>query len=347
MGLVGGLRGSHQEPARLILIYRFLFRVFFVRLDPEFAHELVAGAMKVASALGLLRAKKTANSETVMGLEFENTIGMAAGFDKNGTLIRPLHALGFGHVEIGTVTPVGQPGNLKPRLFRLPRNSSLINRMGFNNDGAEAVAARVAELRAKYKTLPVIGINIGKNKTTSEQNAVNDYRTATRVLAPVADYLVINVSSPNTQGLRDLQRVAALRPILEAVQSESSEKPVLLKIAPDLATDEIVEILQLAVELELAGLVLSNTTISRDGLLDEANLHEIGGLSGPPLTTRALDTLVMARKIVPASMVLISVGGLTDKADFDNRISLGADLVQGYTGFVYAGPLWAKRLTKT
>jgi len=329
------------------LIYRFLFKVFFVRLDPEFAHELVAGAMKIAAALGILRAKKAAKTSTVMGLEFENSIGMAAGFDKNGTLIRPLHALGFGHVEIGTVTPVGQQGNPKPRLFRLPKNLSLINRMGFNNDGAEAVASRVGELRAKHKNLPIIGINIGKNKTTSEQDAASDYQTATRLLAPVADYLVINVSSPNTQGLRDLQRVAALRPILEAVQTESGEKPVLLKIAPDLATEEVVEILQLAVELKLAGLVLSNTTISREGLVDEANIDQTGGLSGPPLAARALDTLVMARKVVPESMVLISVGGLTDTADFNQRISLGADLVQGYTGFVYAGPLWARRLTRS
>ncbi|MDG2497165.1 MAG: quinone-dependent dihydroorotate dehydrogenase [Aquiluna sp.] len=329
------------------MFYRFLFRVFFVRLDPEIAHELVAWAMKLASSLGLLRAKRVAKTQTIMGIDFENALGMAAGFDKNGTLIRPLHALGFGHVEIGTVTPVAQGGNPQPRLFRLPKNKSLINRMGFNNDGAEVVARRVKTLRMKHKNLPVIGINIGKNKSTSELDAASDYQMAAKLLAPVADYLVINVSSPNTQGLRDLQRVSALRPILEAVQSESGDKPVLLKIAPDLANDEILEILQLAIELSLAGLVLSNTTISREGLISEANVEQTGGLSGPPLASKALKTLKLVRELSPASMVLISVGGLTDRADFTGRISSGANLVQGYTGFVYAGPLWARRLTRS
>jgi len=328
------------------LLYRFLFRVVFVRLNPEVAHELVAGAMKFLSAVGFLRAKKSETTKTVMGLEFANLLGMAAGFDKNGTLIRPLHALGFGHVEIGTVTPVSQPGNPKPRLFRLPKNKSLINRMGFNNDGAAAVAARVSSLRLKNQNLPIIGVNIGKNKNTSEENAAADYLEATRLLAPVADYLVINVSSPNTQGLRDLQRVSALRPVLEAVLTAAGKKPVLLKIAPDLEVEEILEILHLASSLELAGLVISNTTVSREGLVSEADTGEQGGLSGPPLAKRALETLILARATVPASMVLVSVGGLSDAADFRNRLALGADLVQGYTGFVYAGPLWARRLTK-
>ena len=189
-------------------------------------------------------------------------------------------------------------------------------------------------------------MNIGKNKNTSEENAAADYLEATRLLAPVADYLVINVSSPNTQGLRDLQRVSALRPVLEAVLTAAGKKPVLLKIAPDLEVEEILEILHLASSLELAGLVISNTTVSREGLVSEADTGEQGGLSGPPLAKRALETLILARATVPASMVLVSVGGLSDAADFRNRLALGADLVQGYTGFVYAGPLWARRLTK-
>jgi dihydroorotate dehydrogenase len=327
------------------LLYRFFFKAFFTRLDPEFAHELVVTGLRLLSGLGLIRAGKARDDISTLGLHFENRLGMAAGFDKNGILIKALHALGFGHVEIGTVTPLPQPGNPKPRLFRLPKNQGLINRMGFNNEGAEAVAARIAKLRKDNQRLPIIGINIGKNKSTSQELAHRDYGVATKTLAPVADYLVVNVSSPNTAGLRDLQQVAELRPILRAVLAAAGNVPVLLKIAPDLIDADIEAIASLVVEMNLAGMVATNTTISRENLIAESNTAEPGGLSGPILAERSTEVLKLIRKLLPATMTVISVGGVLTKDDYSERLSLGADLVQGYTGFVYAGPLWAKRLT--
>ncbi|WP_415274793.1 quinone-dependent dihydroorotate dehydrogenase [Aquiluna sp. Uisw_065] len=326
-------------------MYRFFFKAFFAKLDPEFAHELVVTALRFLSGVGVIRAGKARDEIGVLGLQFENRLGMAAGFDKNGILIKALHALGFGHVEIGTVTPLPQLGNPKPRLFRLPKNQSLINRMGFNNEGAVSVAARIAKLRKTNQRLPIIGVNIGKNKTTSQELAAEDYRLAAKTLAPVADYLVVNVSSPNTAGLRDLQQVAELRPILVAVLAEAQNVPVLLKIAPDLIDSDIEAIASLVVELKLAGMVATNTTISRENLITESNEAEPGGLSGPILAERSTEVLKLLGKLLPSSMTVISVGGVMTKSDYAGRISMGADLVQGYTGFVYAGPFWAKRLT--
>lgn len=328
------------------MLYRFIFRAFFQKLDPEFAHELVVAGLKAARILGLLRAPKPKHSCAVMGLNFENLLGMAAGFDKNGQLIRELHALGFGHVEIGTVTPRAQPGNPKPRLFRLPKNRALINRMGFNNEGADVVAERIRTLRNSGVPLPVIGINIGKNKDTSAQDAASDYELAANKLAPLADYLVINVSSPNTAGLRDLQQVDALRPILTAVLKVSGSTPVLLKIAPDLATSDIEAVTALVNELNLAGMVATNTTISRANLIAEANTAELGGLSGPMLQERALEVLDLIRAGLAKDKTVISVGGVFTRSDLQQRIDRGADIVQGYTGFVYGGPAWAKSLTR-
>jgi len=324
---------------------RFFFKAFFAKLDPEVAHELVVTAWRCLSGVGVIRAGKARDEISVLGLQFENRLGMAAGFDKNGILIKALHALGFGHVEIGTVTPLPQLGNPKPRLFRLPKNQSLINRMGFNNEGAVSVAARIAKLRKTNQRLPIIGVNIGKNKTTSQELAAEDYRLAAKTLAPVADYLVVNVSSPNTAGLRDLQQVAELRPILVAVLAEAQNVPVLLKIAPDLIDSDIEAIASLVVELKLAGMVATNTTISRENLITESNEAEPGGLSGPILAERSTEVLKLLGKLLPSSMTVISVGGVMTKSDYAGRISMGADLVQGYTGFVYAGPFWAKRLT--
>jgi dihydroorotate dehydrogenase len=340
---------TSRRPSRALgaskLLYRFFFKAFFTRLDPEFAHELVVTGLRFLSGLGLIRAGKARDDISTLGLHFENRLGMAAGFDKNGILIKALHALGFGHVEIGTVTPLPQPGNPKPRLFRLPKNQGLINRMGFNNEGAEAVAARIAKLRKDNQRLPIIGINIGKNKSTSQELAHRDYGVATKTLAPVADYLVVNVSSPNTAGLRDLQQVDELRPILRAVLAAAGNVPVLLKIAPDLIDADIEAIASLVVEMNLAGMVATNTTISRENLIAESNTAEPGGLSGTILAERSTEVLKLIRKLLPATMIVISVGGVLTKDDYSERLSLGADLVQGYTGFVYAGPLWAKRLT--
>lgn len=327
------------------MLYRFFFKTFFTKLDPEFAHELVVTALRFLSGVGVIRAGKARDDINILGLQFENRLGMAAGFDKNGILIKALHALGFGHVEIGTVTPLPQPGNPKPRLFRLPKNQSLINRMGFNNEGAVSVAARIAKLRRTEQRLPIIGINIGKNKTTSQELAAQDYGLAAKTLAPVADYLVVNVSSPNTAGLRDLQQVTELRPILVAVLAEAENVPVLLKIAPDLIDSDIEAIASLVVELNMAGMVATNTTISRRNLITESNEAEPGGLSGPILADRSTEILKLLGKLLPSSMTVISVGGVMTKSDYAERISMGADLVQGYTGFVYAGPFWAKRLT--
>ena len=326
------------------MLYRLIFNLVFKRMNPEVAHEFVVFGLKTLSNLGLLRAKKTSSSVQVMGIDFENRFGMAAGFDKNAELIRPLHALGFSHVEIGTVTRRAQPGNPKPRMFRLPEANSLINRMGFNNDGADEVAERIARLRSSGATLPIIGINIGKNKDTSAQDAPSDYGYCTELLGPLADYLVVNVSSPNTPGLRDLQQVESLRPILQAVVAASSEKPVLVKIAPDLSDEDIVAVCRLATELGLEGVVATNTTITRDSVAGQRNAEESGGLSGPVLLPRSLSVVKMVREQLGPDKTIIGVGGISSREDYLEMLKAGADLVQAYTGFVYGGPLWPRRV---
>ena len=325
-------------------MYRFLFDVFLKRLDPEFAHHLGALTLKVMFALRLVRPS---NGEEVVvaGISFPNRIGMAAGFDKDAKLVRQLHALGFGHVEVGTVTAQAQPGNPKPRLFRIPEHRALINRMGFNNEGADAVAARLAALRASGAKLPVIGVNIGKTKVVELEDAAADYRYSAEKLAPYADYLAVNVSSPNTPGLRKLQQASSLRPILEAVIEHSGDKPVFVKIAPDVTDDEAIEIAQLSKELGLSGIIATNSTVTRDGI-DSEKASETGGLSGPVLAERSKELLRVLRNELPKEMAIISVGGIESAADVRERLDLGADLVQGYTGFIYFGPFWAKSLTR-
>lgn len=325
-------------------MYKLIFGLFFSRLDPEFAHHLVVAGLRAASKLGLLSSRKRAKPVTVLGLDFENRLGMAAGFDKNANLILPLHALGFGHVEIGTVTAVAQPGNPKPRMFRLTNQRALINRMGFNNDGADVIAERLRQLRKNSSRLPVIGINIGKSKVVDAQNAVSDYRYSAKLLAPLADYLVVNVSSPNTPGLRDLQQTSALRPILQAVQDEAGRVPVLVKLAPDLSNEDLTEILHLIRELGLSGVIAANTTIRRDFDADPAILAQSGGLSGPMLFPRMVEMLRLIRSELDSSFVVIAVGGIETRAQAQECVNLGADLVQAYTGLVYGGPRWPKRV---
>ena len=325
-------------------MYRFLFNVFLKRLDPEFAHHLGAWTLKAMFALRLIRPS-SGQEVVVAGISFPNRIGMAAGFDKDAKLVRQLHAVGFGHVEIGTVTAQAQPGNPRPRLFRIPEQRALINRMGFNNEGADAVAARLAALRAWGTKLPVIGVNIGKTKVVELKDAAGDYRYSAEKLAPYADYLAVNVSSPNTPGLRELQQIASLRPILEAVVEKSGGKPVFVKIAPDVTNEEAIEIAQLSEELGLAGIIATNTTITRDGI-DSEVAKESGGLSGPVLAERSKELLKVIRNKLPKEMAIISVGGIETAAHVNERLELGADLVQGYTGFVYFGPFWAKSLTR-
>lgn len=335
-------------------LYRALFRTVLVRMDPETAHH---AAMLVIRAVGAsprvayrLRRRTTRGARTVaaMGIDFPTAFGLAAGFDKNAVGLRGLGALGFGHVEIGTVTAKAQPGNPKPRLFRLPADKALINRMGFNNDGAEVVAARLARLRRRGG-LPVVGVNIGKSRVTAVEDAVDDYRVSARLLGPLADYLVVNVSSPNTPGLRGLQELDLLEPLLAAVLAECGTTPLLVKIAPDLEDDAVRHIGALAGRLGLAGVVATNTTIGREGLrtpADRVAAMGAGGLSGPPVAARSFEVLRILREALPAGATLISVGGVATAADVRARLDAGADLVQGYTAFLYRGPGWAAALNR-
>jgi dihydroorotate dehydrogenase len=327
-------------------MYRALFDHGFRRLDAEKAHRLGFRAIRAARPV---LARRSTPGETVetMGLSFPNVLGLAAGFDKNAVGIDALAALGFGHVEIGTVTGEPQPGNPQPRLFRLPADRAVVNRMGFNNDGAEVVAARLAARGRRDR--PVLGVNIGKSKVVPEDEAVRDYEKSARLLAPHADYLVVNVSSPNTPGLRDLQAVEKLEPILTAVKSIADGVPLLVKIAPDLADKDVLEVADLAVAVGLDGMIATNTTISRAGLASDAATVEAigaGGLSGGPLTGRADAVTRMLRDRVGPSMTLIGVGGISTVDDARARLDAGATLLQGYTAFIYEGPLWPRRIIK-
>lgn len=320
-------------------------------MDPERAHHLGMFVIRISSKLKLTKLLPRVEAERVsaLGQGFDGYFGLAAGFDKNATAVKALGELGFSHVEIGTITALAQPGNPTPRLFRLKEDRALINRMGFNNDGAEAVAKRLELLRTKNNVLPVVGINIGKSKVVDLLDAAEDYRTSARLLSPWADYLAVNVSSPNTPGLRDLQSVEALKPILEAVQSEALGKPVLVKIAPDLADDDILAIAALSKKLNLAGVIATNTTISRSNLkatVSEVEICGAGGLSGAPLNNRSLEVLTLLRNYLGSESVIISVGGVETREQVLERVKAGATLVQGYTGFVYFGPLWARKLNR-
>ena len=285
----------------------------------------------------------------VMGLEFKGPFGMAAGFDKNAEMIKELGQLGFSHVEIGTVTRHPQAGNPKPRLFRLKKDLSLINRMGFNNEGADAVARRLEKLRSSGTTLPIIGLNLGKSKITELEDAVSDFEYSAEKLAPFADYIAVNVSSPNTPGLRSLQAIDQLEPILNAVIAKAAGKPVLVKIAPDLADEDVVAVAALATKLRLAGVIATNTTVSRAGLRTDSqrvSAMGAGGLSGPVLKNRSIEVLKLLRANLPNEIAIVSVGGVFTPTDVLQRLELGAALVQGYTGFVYEGPLWARKINR-
>ena len=285
----------------------------------------------------------------VMGLEFNGPFGMAAGFDKNAEMIKELGQLGFSHVEIGTVTRHPQAGNPKPRLFRLKKDLSLINRMGFNNEGADAVSKRLEKLRLGGATLPIIGVNIGKSKITELEDAVSDYEYSAEKLAPFADYIAVNVSSPNTPGLRSLQAIDQLEPILNVVIAKAAGRPVMVKIAPDLADEDVVAVAALATKLRLAGVIATNTTVSRAGLRTDSqrvSAMGAGGLSGPVLKNRSIEVLKLLRANLPNEIAIVSVGGVFTPTDVLQRLELGAALVQGYTGFVYEGPLWARKINR-
>jgi dihydroorotate dehydrogenase len=335
--------------------YRVVFRTVFANMDPEQAHHVAFTAIRVLPRIPILRGAAerygrptAADGITTMGIHFPSRFGLAAGFDKDAKGVIGLGLLGFGHVEVGTLTSKPQPGNDRPRLFRLVADRALVNRMGFNNHGA-ARAARRLERARRYPGRPVIGVNIGKSRVVAVEDAVEDYLESTRMLAPFADYLAVNVSSPNTPGLRGLQEIDQLRPLLDAVKGSAGGIPVLVKIAPDLNDDQIDAIAGLAVELGLAGVIATNTTIERSGLVaSESEVAEMGagGLSGAPLAGRALDVLRRVRRTVPAEMCVIAVGGVTTEADVQARIEAGATLVQGYTAFLYEGPTWAMRINR-
>jgi len=334
------------------LIYRLFFNLIFSRFNPETAHHLGVVLIKVLGATGLAslsQAGVSQRSVQAFGLSFNGPFGMAAGFDKNAELVRQLGQLGFSHVEIGTVTRFAQEGNPKPRLFRLKKDLSLINRMGFNNDGADAIANRLKKLRGSGVKLPVIGVNIGKSKITELEDAASDYQYSAKVLAPLADYIAVNVSSPNTPGLRLLQAIDQLEPILTAVQAEALGKPVLVKIAPDLADEDVIAVAALATKLSLAGVIATNTTISRSDLstpTEDVEAMGAGGLSGPVLKARSIEVLKLLRANLPSGVAIVSVGGVFSSSDVSERLGLGASLVQGYTGFVYEGPLWARKINR-
>lgn len=332
------------------MLYKALFKLLFSKLDPEQAHYLGMFAIKILGLTGLAKISQLGVKKKPLQafeLDFSGPFGIAAGFDKNANAVKELGQLGFSHVEIGTVTRHPQSGNPKPRLFRLVKDEALINRMGFNNDGADQVAKRLAKLRASGAKLPVIGVNIGKSKITELVDAVSDYEYSTKVLAPVADYIAVNVSSPNTPGLRSLQEINQLEPILVAVIRSALGKPVLVKIAPDLEDSAVIEVATLVKKLGLAGVIATNTTVSRDGLLtvhEQVNSYGSGGLSGPVLATRSKEVLVLLREELGKDFLIISVGGVVDGGNVLERLNLGADLVQGYTGFVYQGPLWGRKI---
>lgn len=335
-------------------MYEFLFRHGLTRLDPERAHHLAFTVIRAIPSLGLAPVFRRLTAPThdihvnALGQRFETPFGLAAGFDKEGRGVTGLGALGFGHVEIGTITAHAQPGNPKPRLFRLLADRAVINRMGFNNDGAHAVAARLTGLRRRGAGA-VLGVNIGKSRVTEVDNAEADYVRSTGLLAPLADYLVVNVSSPNTPGLRGLQELDKLEPLLRAVKAEAGETPLLVKIAPDVEDEQIDRIAELVVAIGLDGIIATNTTISRDGLHSDAAVVEAagaGGLSGAPLAERSIEVLRRVRERVPAELCVISVGGVDTAEDVYLRLKAGATLVQGYTAFLYRGPFWARSINR-
>lgn len=318
------------------------------KLAPERIHGYISQALQIFShATSLKKAVSSAMvvrdpvlEQKVAGLTFSRPLGLAAGFDKNAEEVDAWGPVGFGFAEVGTVTSVAQPGNPAPRLFRLPEDRALLNRMGFNNQGALAAAQR---LEQRQTTIPV-GVNIGKSKRCAAELAPNDYRESTAAVADTADYLVINVSSPNTPGLRDLQAVESLRPIIAAVR-KLSDKPLFVKIAPDLSDEDIDAVTDLAIEEELTGLIATNTTISREGLKAPQNYVSAlgaGGISGAPVAQRAQEVLQRIYDRSQGALVLIGVGGIETPQQAWERIAAGATLLQGYTPFIYGGPDWIR-----
>jgi dihydroorotate dehydrogenase len=335
---------------RIVSFFLFLF-------NPEFIHHISFKLIKFGAMVPskmwawrlLFKVRDSRLEREVFGLKFENPVGLAAGFDKDAKLFNELACFGFGFVEIGTVTPLPQDGNPQPRLFRLKEDSALINRMGFNNQGLEAVVAR---LRRKKSTI-IIGGNIGKNKLTPNDQAVNDYEICFEKLFPYVDYFAVNVSSPNTPGLRDLQEKEPLTALLNRLQvlnnQKESRKPILLKIAPDLTNEQLNDIIEIVADTRIDGVIATNTTISRSGLKtakEEVNTIGNGGLSGKPIKARSTEVIKYLSDKSNKAFPIIGVGGIHSKEDALEKIDAGATLIQIYTGFIYEGPALVKRINK-
>jgi dihydroorotate dehydrogenase len=332
-----------------------LLRPLAFRLDPERAHHLTLGLLerwsaRFSGALGgtdIARLPLLARER--MGLRFPNPIGLAAGLDKNAVAVPAWQALGFGFIEVGTITALAQPGNPQPRLFRLPADGALINRMGFNNAGAEAAARRLERLRERAILQVPLGVNLGKSKVTPAEEAALDYRRSFEWVGQLADYVVVNISSPNTPGLRDLQRVEEVIRIIDAIQGPNQRlaqpRPLLVKLAPDLADEDAIACAQAALDAGCAGLILTNTSIRFEGLVSStAGLS--GGLSGRPILERSTELLRLVRQTLGPAPVLIGVGGIMDPAGAAAKLAAGADLIQVYTGLIYGGPGFVRRLLR-
>lgn len=339
------------------MIYRLFFKLVLQHMDPERAHELAKRSLRLVRATPLGRAavrwlvgRTDKCLEThALGLRFPSPIGVGAGVDKEADWFEDLGALGFGFVEIGTITALPQGGNSRPRVQRFPGHRAIVNKMGFPNPGAEVAAARLARPRGST----IVGVNIGKSMPVAVESAGNDYRTAARYLAPYADYLVLNVSSPNTPGLRQMQAVDRLRSLVSDVRDElavvGSSVPLLIKIGPDLDDQDLTAIVVLALEVGLDGIVAVNTTVDRTSLTASGRNHctfDGGGVSGAPLRTKAVEVLRRIRAIAGDGLVLISVGGVESSDDVWERIRAGATLVQAHTAFIYNGPAWPKRVNR-
>ena len=337
------------------IVYKFLIRPILFLFDPERVHHFSFAAIRMAHRIpfvgNMLRSYFTLNHPSLerelFGIRFPNPVGLAAGFDKDAKLYEPLSNFGFGFIEIGTVTPIPQSGNPKKRLFRLQADQAIINRMGFNNEGVEAVVKRL-----KHNKKVIIGGNIGKNKRTPNENAVEDYLICFDALFDFVDYFVVNVSSPNTPNLRDLQEKEPLTAILNTLQDRNAEKsvrkPILLKIAPDLSNNQLLDIIDIVQTTQIDGLIATNTTLSREGLKSPSRVcAQTGGLSGKPLTDRSTEVIRFLHQKSDGKIPIIGVGGIHTPKDAIKKLEAGASLIQLYTGFIYEGPGVVRRINKT
>ena len=337
------------------MFYQYLIKPFFFLFDPERAHYLLADIIKFSMRIPGIPAlfrwiygyEHPSLKRTVFGIEFPNPVGLAAGFDKNALLVDEFANLGFGFIEVGTVTPKAQAGNDKPRLFRLPTDEAIINRMGFNNEGLEAIKQRLAVRTSKV----IVGGNLGKNKITPNEQAEEDYCLGFEALYDVVDYFVVNVSSPNTPNLRALQEKEPLQQLLNRLQGLNADKPVqkpiLLKIAPDLTNEQLDDVIEIVLSTGIAGLIATNTTLSREGLRsEEALTAQQGGLSGKPVRARSTEVIAYVHQMSNGQIPIIGVGGIHSAEDALEKLKAGASLVQIYTGFIYEGPALIKKINQ-